>query len=47
MGEGFNAWCLETLVEPKTPPSDSPPRRDYLPEFDSIGSTNGYPLNSF
>ena len=49
MGEGFNDWYLESLVESaKGPePANPPPKQLDLPGFDSIGSENSYPLNSF
>ena len=49
LGEGFNDWYLESLVESaKEPePAESPPNQLKLPGFESIGSKNGYLLNSF
>ena len=49
MGEGFNDWYLESLVESAKGPNttESPPNQPCLPGFESIGSPSSYSLNSF
>ena len=49
MGEGFNAWYLESLIESakERDPTESPPIQVNLPGLESIGPASSYPLNSF